>query len=324
MVRSAVVVIFLGVACAAIGDDKNPVREKLFAARGAYDAEMREFRKVAGEWFDKREEAARKDDNKKLLDQIKTERKAFEEDCELPRACPLDIRLRPEQARKTLEGVYAQAIKDCIRSKKDEVAAAVEAAWRAIQAEHTIDVLALADPNLHSVGGVWKRDGKALVNTAAELTTPRLQFPYEPGREYDVEVTCRRVEGKACIGIGLVSGGDRALATIDEWPSRGYMYGFERVDNKRLADSPMRGKGALLKADKDNTIACSVRDRRIELSVNGRAVASFQGDFSRFSVDAEHSVPNKKSLFLVIGPNTSFRIERVVVTPVNGWGTVLK
>jgi hypothetical protein len=85
MIRCTMIVACFVVGAHAVSadeKDKDPVKEKLFAAKVAYDGEMREYRKAAGEWFDKREDAARQDGNKKLVDEIKAERKAFDEDGE--------------------------------------------------------------------------------------------------------------------------------------------------------------------------------------------------------------------------------------------------
>jgi hypothetical protein len=78
MVRCVVMsVVLVGAVCVAFADDTDPVKEKLFAAKVAYDAEMTKFRTLVREWLDEREDAARKDGNKAIVDQIKAERKAF-------------------------------------------------------------------------------------------------------------------------------------------------------------------------------------------------------------------------------------------------------
>src|SRR6266545_6647356 len=104
MFRCTIVALLLSVACAAADDGKDPVKEKLFAAKVAYDKEMAAYRAAVGEWLDKREEAARKAGDKKLVDQVKAERKAFDEDGELPKGAPTALKLRPAAARKALEG----------------------------------------------------------------------------------------------------------------------------------------------------------------------------------------------------------------------------
>ena len=122
----------LGVTCA---DDKDPVKEKLLAAKETYRAELRQYQKAVGEWFDKREESARKDGNKKVVDQIKAERGVFDESGELPKTVPAALRQKPAVAKKSLEAAYAQAVKEYTMAKKDAEAASVEEAWKAFPKE---------------------------------------------------------------------------------------------------------------------------------------------------------------------------------------------
>ena len=46
-------------------------KKKLDAAKASYEENIAKYRSTVGEWFDKRSEAARKDGNRKLLEQIK-------------------------------------------------------------------------------------------------------------------------------------------------------------------------------------------------------------------------------------------------------------
>ena len=125
--------LLVATACVAAGaDDPDPVKDKLFAAKVAYDKEMQEYRKSADEWFDKREETARKDGNKKMVDQIKGERKVFDEDGELPKVAPAAVQQRPALAKKALEVAYEQAVKDYIKAKMDDRAAVIETELKAM------------------------------------------------------------------------------------------------------------------------------------------------------------------------------------------------
>ena len=127
MIRFAVVLTGLLLACcAASGDDTDAVKEKLFAAKKAYDKDMGTYRTAVGEWFDKREETARKDGNKKLVDQIKGEREAFDESGMLPKGAPAAISQKAATAKKALEAAYGTAVKEYVKGKKDDEAAAVE------------------------------------------------------------------------------------------------------------------------------------------------------------------------------------------------------
>lgn len=116
-------------------DDADQVREKLVKAKADYEAEMAKYRKEGAAWFDKREEAARKDGNKKLVDQIKVERTAFEEKGNLPKVENVlkgdatDLARLSKQkamAQTGLVKAYEFAIRDYTKANKDKEAAAVE------------------------------------------------------------------------------------------------------------------------------------------------------------------------------------------------------
>jgi hypothetical protein len=327
MMRSTVVLTVLACAVAASGDekDKDPAKEKLFAAKAAYDAEMKQFRNEAGEWFNKREKAARKAGDKKALDLIKEERKSFDEDGALPRSAPVALHQKPLLARKALEGVYTQAVKDYVRAKKDDQAAAVEKEWEGLARASAIHLLPLVDTKAHAVVGEWKRDGRAIVGRGASEKRAQIKLPYELGEEYDIEVTCRRVGGDDAISVGLPLGGGRAvLVNIDGWPGRGYATGFEFIDKKQSSDNVATAKGRLLNNDVDYPIRCSVRSGKIEVFVDGKLITSFKGDFARLSLFDEYRLPNDKVPFLIVSPKTTYRIDRITVATVKGSGKVLK
>ena len=135
MIRTAVLLAGLLGACgAAHGDDNDPVKDKLFASKKAYDAEMKLYRKAAEEWFAKREGTARNDGNRKLVDQVKAERTAFEETGALAKGVPTAIPQQAATARKALEAAYLLAVKEYLIAKNDDAAAAIEIELKHFQA----------------------------------------------------------------------------------------------------------------------------------------------------------------------------------------------
>jgi hypothetical protein len=92
---SARVTVFIACVLSALAAESrtaraaDPVKEKLDAAKAAYEAALEKYRASACDWFDKRERAARARGDKKSVDRIAEERQAFEEKDELPEtACP--------------------------------------------------------------------------------------------------------------------------------------------------------------------------------------------------------------------------------------------
>src|SRR5262245_5536091 len=189
MIRCTVVVAFFaGAAALACAQDKDPIKEKLQAAKTAYDKETEQFQKQVADWLDKQEATARKAGDKKLLDQTKSDRQAFVDDGNLPTTLPAALKQKPVQARKAMDTAYDAAVKAYTKAKKDDQAAAVAEAWTAFQKSGPPDMILLVDPKAHRVAGEWKVDGKSLVGKAKDDKYATIQFPYEPGAEYDLEI----------------------------------------------------------------------------------------------------------------------------------------
>lgn len=150
MIRCVIVLAgLLGATCAlCAADEKDPVKENLLAAKVTYDKEMSAYRKAASEWFDKRENAARNAGDKKAVDAVKAERKAFDEDGVLPKTAPASVVQKPAAALKVMEAAYTDAVKAYTKAKKDDLAAAVEKELADIKAKG----------GFPSIAGVW-RDG---------------------------------------------------------------------------------------------------------------------------------------------------------------------
>lgn len=105
-----------------LAQDDDPIKEKLKEAKATFAAN----KEKSLSYFDEREQQARAKGNKKLVDQIKADRKAFQESCELPKGAPAKLKKRLDDDRRTLEAAYQTAIKEYTKVNKDAEAAAVE------------------------------------------------------------------------------------------------------------------------------------------------------------------------------------------------------
>jgi hypothetical protein len=112
--------------CPARADDAEAVKDKLFQAKKDYDAQVQKFKKAITDLFDKREDDARKGGNKKLVDQIKAERDAFEKSGVLPQVVPATIRDSITTARAKLDKAYTAAVKEYLILKLDDAAGVTE------------------------------------------------------------------------------------------------------------------------------------------------------------------------------------------------------
>lgn len=109
---------------------QDAVKTKLDAAKQAYKIAEVEQRQAVGTWLDKRDETARKDGNKRLVDLIKTERKAYDEKGEIPKGAPKTILEKIGPARAAMEAAYREAVKEYTKARMDKEAEAVEKEWK--------------------------------------------------------------------------------------------------------------------------------------------------------------------------------------------------
>ncbi|MBP3956773.1 serine/threonine protein kinase [Gemmata sp. G18] len=231
---------------------------------------------------------------------------------------------------KATDSVQQETVKGFTAAKRGDEVSTIGSARKDLKNESPtadggpIDLLALADPKAHAVLGEWKKNGKSLVGV--NPTFPGvLQLPYEPGDEYDIEATVRRVSGDEYFGFQLVAGGHRINVAIDTWPSKGYFSGMGNIAGESLLNNGTGVKGRqLVQAGTDYAVACSVRKGKIDVLVNGTVITSYKGAFTHFWIHSDFRTPNEKALAIQIGYTTPFQIDRLVVTPVSGNGKILK
>lgn len=131
----------LGVTLMLAGDDPtcaadtDAVKEKLEHSKTAYDIEFQRFKNAVMELLDKREEEARKNGNKKVLDQVKADRTAFEKKSALPTGVPPAIIKPIAPASDILDKAYSAAVRDFIKLKDDAAADKAEKEQR----QHFLD-----------------------------------------------------------------------------------------------------------------------------------------------------------------------------------------
>jgi hypothetical protein len=111
------------------GGPEEAARAKLNTARAAYDASVEKYRADACDWFDKRERTAREKGDKKQVDLILEERRAFEDRDELPSAAPPAVKDILTKAQKTMDAAYRAGVAEHTMAKNDADAAAVEKEW---------------------------------------------------------------------------------------------------------------------------------------------------------------------------------------------------
>ncbi|OWK42304.1 3-keto-disaccharide hydrolase [Fimbriiglobus ruber] len=132
MNRAFAVALMVGCAVVATAADDNsdPIRKKLDAAKAKFEEGKKAARAKAKEYFDQQEAKARDKGDKKRVDQIKDERRAFDENMVFTGNVPVSLKTAVEAPQKALEAAFATAVKEYTRTKKDDLATAVEQEWK--------------------------------------------------------------------------------------------------------------------------------------------------------------------------------------------------
>src|SRR5258708_40175575 len=102
------------------GDEPDPIKEKLSQAKTAFAAAMEKAKKELLDELQKKEDAARADANKKVVDIVKMEREEFINSGQLPKIVPSVTYKRDwNQARQTLETAMASTVKGFTKAGRD-------------------------------------------------------------------------------------------------------------------------------------------------------------------------------------------------------------
>jgi hypothetical protein len=123
--RLPVFAIFFAIAVAAGADEPDPVKAKLEQAKMTYNTELEDFQKSVRDHLDAREAAARKVGSKIQVDEIKLDRKQFDEKERLPKSTPTAVRKKGVAALAKIGAAYELAIKEYTMMKMDDAATTI-------------------------------------------------------------------------------------------------------------------------------------------------------------------------------------------------------
>jgi hypothetical protein len=176
--------VLVSVVPALRAADDDPVLAKLDKAKAAYHADIEKYQVGVAASFDRQEEAARKNGDKKLIDQLKSERQAFVENRELPKVAPAAFKFQLSSARSSLEAAYRNAVKEYIKSKQDDEAAAIEKEWDVFKTGGAVVASGPFQPK-----SVWMNDMPRMLLTVTERKGETFRATFEAEGEIERVVT---------------------------------------------------------------------------------------------------------------------------------------
>jgi|GEM_PF-3763434 len=140
-------ILFLGAILALLlhsaqgGGADDPTADKWEKAKATYDKEMMKARMAVAKYFDAEETKARNAGNKKRLDELKVQRKAFEDDMILPATAPASLQKMMKAPLEELRKTYKAALTVYLRMKQDDLATALEKEWKERESKDTAKVV---------------------------------------------------------------------------------------------------------------------------------------------------------------------------------------
>jgi hypothetical protein len=183
-----------------------------------------------------------------------------------------------------------------------------------------LDLISYLDPQKDAVAGVWALSGATLVTS--EVAFGRLQLPCVPPEEYDVSLTATRQTGTDSLNMGLAVGGRQFVVILDGMKD-GDTAGVDIINSKGFMENETTFKGKLLPKGSACEIRYAVRKDQLSVRVNGRDVIVWSADYSKVSKFKGWNVPDPRALFIGSFEST-FRIDRLVLTPVTGGASLLR
>ncbi len=186
-----------------------------------------------------------------------------------------------------------------------------------------VDLIALIDLKKDARQGVWQKDGRALVNAAAN-EYDRIQIPYLPPDEYDVQATIVRRSGDQSIVLGLARGNSQWGPNFDFYHGGMLKSGVERMDGKQPEfNSLVYTGGRVFQVGKRVQMEAQVRKTGFKVTADGKTIFSYAGDYKNLDMSGGWSMPDTRLLWLGLWKG-EVAFERLVLVPVSGQGKKLR
>jgi hypothetical protein len=168
-----------------------------------------------------------------------------------------------------------------------------------------INLLAALDLKKNGITGEWRASSGSVVGSGIGL----LEIPYIPVTPaYDIEIALERKDGDDEVVIGLVVSGKPFSVTFD-W-SKGSATGLTCVGGARVYENDTKVSGKQLIVRKPMTVKCAVREGRIVVLVDGKAIIDWKGDMKQLSHPGR---TKEQNLFFGIH-NTTVAVTKYIFT----------
>ena len=188
------------------------------------------------------------------------------------------------------------------------------------QGTDDIDLLSLIEVDKHVLRGVWELKNNVLVTKG--LKYGRIEIPYRPPEEYDIQVVLTGMENGQQINLGLAVGDVQFCAVLGARLQRGTTSGLDMINNKSFHQNETTFVGPIFSGSESTFIVASVRRDRISVSVDGKSIIDWKMDIDALSLYPKWAVPHRSSLFLGSW-SRGYEVRNLALKPILGRGITL-
>jgi WD40 repeat protein len=176
-----------------------------------------------------------------------------------------------------------------------------------------VDLLKMIDPAQHVVSGKWVLANGTLISPPEMFA--RVQIPYDLPPEYQLTVVAalpRDSREIDALFMGLVAEGRHIGSVVGGWG--GEISGLDQLDDKQAANNETTYRGKVFSSGVTSKVIYTVRRTGINISVDGKEIVNWKGDYGRFSpLFLQWRVPNTRRL--VLGSHRPYRIKQLSLVP---------
>lgn len=300
MIRLLFVGIVASMFCGRIvcaQEDSIPLN--LAAAKQNYAVEIEGARIALLDLLKEKRLAVQKSGNLSQLEIVIEEEEAFESKGELPES--VQTRTYAEanrKARKKLEEAYVEARKAYTQAGRIDEARAVdkelqdfttsgEIEFRPESHDNSsIDLLSQINPQLDTIRGVWRQNGKSLVGPSPYEDQARIGIPVWPSGDYELSIRFTRLKGPHGLGLTLPVLNRQVNLVVGDG-----VVGLQRIDGKFFYDAsnPTHASAIQLVDNKEYTLLARVlvemeEAARIQIEMEGKPLIDWRGSPSQLSM----------------------------------------
>jgi hypothetical protein len=299
--------------------DVDSIRDRLEKAKATYESRLETLRKDILADLDKSENQARQIPDKKRIDEIKAQRTAFQSTGQLPSPLNPQLQARIRGTRSALEKEYVAARDAYLKARQDDRADAVEKELQQFRKgipAQPIDLLKLIEIKRDTIRGHWETNGSSIVSADAGYNS--IQIPFQPPREYVLELTVAKVQAGNDFQIALVVGEQRCTVVLDG--NGNQTSGISAIDNRSFDNNETTVHGSLLAENAPTPISATVRNQELTITVAGNSIINWKGNPKRLTLGQDPAGTDPHFLFLAVQKGARYRIDSMKLRPIQGEG----